>query len=181
MAENDLVNRLVTDKPPEKVTELSERLATDASLLEKFVARPSAVLKDYGISSPSDIKLGDREKAMIRMFSDPQVIDYYNSGKIDLLRQHIIDKYREIVVTNPGDLRAVAVADFDVAIEVEAVAVAIAVVAVIVAGAAERFSKLATIEAEAGILSAKVAALEARINLVEKLDAKVSRLEQRMR
>ena len=181
MHDSDLIRKLVSDNPPEKVRNLSERLASDPSLLEKFVDKPSAVLKDHGLAVSGDIKLGDREKAMIRMFSDPRVLEVYNSGKIDDLRAHITDKYREIVITNPGDTHAVAVADFDVAIEVEVVAVAVAVAAIVVAGAADRFSKLATIEAEAGILSAKVAALEARVNLVDKLDAKVTRLEQRIR
>ena len=181
MADNDLMNKLVTDAPSAKLKNLSERLASDPRLLAKLVDDPAAAFKDFGITAGADVKLGNREKAMIKMFSDPDVIDLYNAGKIDRLREHILDKYREIAIVNPGDLRSVAVADFDVAIEVEAVAVAVAVVAVVVAGAMEKASRFAILEADNGILSAKIAALEARINMIDKLEAKVNRLEGRIR
>lgn len=183
MADKELIRKLVTDRPPEKVRDLAESLSKDPRLLKKFVDSPSSVLKEFGVEADPDIKLGDREKSMIRMFSDRGVIDLYSSGQIDKLREYIIAEFPEITIGRPGDLRAVAVADFDVAIEVEVVAVAVAVAAVVVAGVVQldAMSRYATLEAETGLMNAKIAALEARINMVERLEAKINRMEARMR
>jgi hypothetical protein len=181
MPNSDLLRKLVSDTPSDKIKQLSDGLSSDPRLLAKFIDDPTGVLKEHGLETQGEVKLGNREKAMIRLFSDPEIIDLYNAGKIDKLRDVITNRYKEVTVVNPGDLRASAVADFDVAIEAEVVAVAVAVVAGVVAGVVGKESRFSIIEAENGILAAKVAALEARINLVDKLDAKISRLEQRLR
>jgi hypothetical protein len=175
------LRKIVSDTPSDKIKQLSDGLSNDPRLLAKFIDNPTGVLKEHGLETQGEVKLGNREKAMIRLFSDPEIIELYNAGKIDKLREVITDRYREVAVVNPGDMQSIAVADFDVAIEAEVVAVAIAVVAVVVAGAVSRESRFSIIEAENGILAAKVAALEARINLVDKLDAKITRIEKRLR
>ena len=170
----------LTDAGNEKMTTFATQLSTDAAFRKKFLDNPAETLNSLGISMDNPIALDARQKAMIELFSDPKLSDLYNSGDINNLRVHIADRYRELLGSDIGTLAGSAVADFDVAIEVEAVAVAVVAVAAIAAGILNPSVRYREEEVRNGVLTARIAALEARIAVMDRLEAKVKLLEGRI-
>ena len=150
-----------------ELEQLTVRLATDPGFREKLNAQPSQALADFGIKIPASAKLNARDQLLIRMIGDSRISDLYKSGRIEELQKYLVDTYGKI--KDPSGPVESAVADFDVVIEVEAVAVAVVAAAAIAIAAvlidpSERFR---TIEEMTGVQNARIAALEARMRMIE--------------
>jgi hypothetical protein len=147
--------------------QLTKRIATDQQFRDRLAKQPSQTLADFGIKIPSGAKFGERDQLLVRMIGDERIGDMYRAGRIEELQKYLVDNYGKI--RNPSGPVESAVADFDVVIEVEAVAVAIVAVAAIAIAAvivdpAERFRAM---EEMTGVQNARIAALEARIRMLE--------------
>jgi hypothetical protein len=114
-----------------RMTAISARLLGDAEFREEFVRSPNEALGRIGIEVTGDIKLSDRDRAILQMIGDNRVIELYQNGRFSELQRHISDTYS---VLHPGQVAGDVAADFDVLVEAEAVAVAVVAIAAIVVG-----------------------------------------------
>ena len=177
----DLIAKLVTDPPPAGMHRLEANLAADAALRERFLTRPGEVLEAYGVRTATKIELGDRERALIRVFLDPEVTRLYAAGKLDRLREHIIARHPEVGLARPTDLAsAIAFVDVDVAVVAEATAVAVAVVAIAVTGAFADRRRIPSAEAVMADLKARLDVLEGRAGRLAVLENRLAALEARI-
>lgn len=177
----DLFPKLMTEASADKMKALATQLGSDAAVRKKFLDNPGAALKGLGITVDPNVKLDARQRAMIELFADPKLAQYYNSGDINSLRLHVAETYKNLLGSEIGSIAGFAVADFDVAIEVEAVAVAVVAVAAVAVGAVQPAERLREFEMQAGLMNAKIAALEARVTVMDRLEAKLTALEKRVR
>lgn len=147
--------------------QLTVRLATDEEFRNRLIKQPSQTLADFGIKIPGSAKLSERDQLLVRMVGDERVNELYRAGRIEELQKYLVDNYGKI--KNPSGPVESAVADFDVVIEVEAVAVAVVAVAAIAIAAVivDQSERFRSIEEMAGVQNARLAALEARVRLME--------------
>ena len=147
------------------VVALASKLTGDAGFRANFLADPTNALKQAGFPIDTAIKLTDRDKLVLRLIGDKSVESLYKSGNIADLQKYIQANYAGLAVG--GATRADAAADFDVVIETEVVAVAeIAAVAIAVADlVASQVNQV--VDPAAAISGARIAALEARVQMLE--------------
>jgi hypothetical protein len=174
---------LFTDpKLQNNMASLASKLVTDPAFLNLFTASPNAALQSVGIPVAGEIKLSDRDKLVLKLIADRTIATLYKTGDIAGLRQYITANYAGLAVG--GVAKADVAADFDVAIETDVVAVAeVAAVAVAVADMvpnqvlqgeqqfgiqAAQVQGTAQLEQLNAVLNARVAALEARVQMLEK-------------
>ena len=146
------------------IASLISKLVDDPKSLEAFSADPTTTLRQAGIPVEGRLTLTDRDKLLLKLIGDKSVVTLYTTGDIAGLRQYISANYSGLTV--PGVQRADVAADFDVLIEAEAVAVGVVAVAAAAVASAVEGGLAGEIES-AGVLNARIAALEARLQIVE--------------
>ena len=162
----DQVKLLTSQQSHANLQTLTSKLVSDTNFRASFLENPTAALKAVGISPSTPIQLNQRDKLLLKLATDSQIVSLYQSGNIAGLRQYIAANYAGLAV--PGVTKADAAADFDVVIETEVVAVAeIAAVAIAVASAVANPAVEASQIAQIGVLNARIAALEARTAMLE--------------
>lgn len=149
----------------QSVAALATKLTSDHGFRESFLANPTEALKQAGIPIDATIKLTDRDKLVLKLIGDKSVETLYKSGNISDLQKYITTNYAGLAVG--GATRADAAADFDVVIETEVVAVAeIAAVAIAVADLVQQgISQV--VDPASAVATARIAALEARVQMLE--------------
>lgn len=176
-----ILRDVLTNAKSDQLRRLSVELSSNKALRDKLLEHPESVLKDAGIELDKEVRLGERERALIQLFLDPQIGELYTSGKIEELREHIIRRHTDLVGTDIVNVAGSAVADFDVAIEAEVVAVAVVAVAAVAIGAVDPAARIRILEADAGVLNARLAALEGRLKTLDLIETKINALESRIR
>jgi hypothetical protein len=121
--------------------QLTKRIATDQQFRDRLAKQPSQTLADFGIKIPSGAKFGERDQLLVRMIGDERIGDMYRAGRIEELQKYLVDNYGKI--KNPSG-------------PVESAAV--------IVDPAERFRAM---EEMTGVQNARIAALEARIRMLE--------------
>lgn len=147
--------------------QLTARLAADPHFREALAKQPGKTLAEFGIKIPGSAKMSERDQAIVQMIGDARIPELYKSGQIEELSKYLVEQYGKI--KNPGGPVESAVADFDVVIEVEAVAVAVVAVAAVAVAAVvvDQMERFRGIEEMSGVQNARIAALEARIRMME--------------
>lgn len=177
MRQRELLREFVTAPPPVGLARLRDDIAADRRVLDRFCDHPGTVLRTYGVDADQTIALGDREKAIIRLFFDPQVVELHSRGELDRLREYILAHHPEVGIANPTDLAgAFAYVDVDVAIIAEAVAVAVAVTAIAVTGS---FKSGSTVGKAIEPLAARISVLESRLASLSRLEVRLAELDRR--
>jgi putative modified peptide len=149
----------------QNTTALSSKLISDHTFREAFIADPNSALRQIGIPLQHPVALTERDKLVLRLIGDQSVETLYKSGDIARLREYLTANYGGLVVA--GVNKADVAADFDVLIEAEVVAIGVvAVVAAAVASVIAQPGLEAQVESSA-VANARIAALEARLQLVE--------------
>ena len=175
MRQRELLREFVTATPPVGLTRL-RTTSQPIAVLDSFCDHPGTVLRTYGVDADQTIALGDREKAIIRLFFDPPWPSFI-AAELDRLREYILAHHPEVGIANPTDLAgAFAYVDVDVAIIAEAVAVAVAVTAIAVTGS---FRSGSTVSNAIKPLAARISVLESRLASLSRLEVRLAELERR--
>jgi hypothetical protein len=143
----------------EAVAAVAREVTTDPEQREEFLADPAAFLRRAGAEIPGDIQLTDRDRDIIRIVTDPEMVAIYQSGDVERLREHLRANYPTLV-PDPTKV-AWTVADFEVAVEAVVVAVGVAFVPV---APVYKVSEVARLEA---VVNARLAGQEARLRALE--------------
>ncbi|MBK3662544.1 hypothetical protein JJE66_14970 [Bradyrhizobium diazoefficiens] len=175
------LTRLMNPSSNQNIKDFSAKLASDPEFRRSFLENPSEALARIGLKTNGKVQLGPQERALIEIFADPKITDLYLTGDVDALRNHIVDRYRQVAGVSIDEVAGWAVSDFHVAIEAEAVAVAIVAAAATAIGVMEAPGRLRQLEAENGVLNARLTALEARLKMTEDLENRIRSIESRMR
>jgi hypothetical protein len=137
----------------------SRRIMSDEKQREEFLKDPSAYLERAGIVSGRAVNLSERDKEIVKMVADPEVLAIYKSGDVARLSGYLRATYQGLV--NDPIRPAWTIADFEVAIEAVAVAIGVAVFDVRMM---DDYSEAARIEA---VLNRRIDALEGALQALQ--------------
>lgn len=151
-----------------QVNAFSQQLLKDSCVRERFLEAPTEVLREHGIYVEEEIKLTDRDRALLTLVGDQRIGHMYASNDFVHLENYVLETYPSLV-PDKGDPATSVAADFDVLIEVEAVAVAIVAVAAFAFGVVDKVNQVSFAQATRieTALNARITALEARLSAVE--------------
>lgn len=172
MSDIEQLRAISTRKNAAPLRTLSERLVRDQEFRAQFTREPTAALREAGVEIAADVELGPRDRLLLEMIADEEIVRLYNADRLDDLHVLVRDKYADLI--DPGGLVSVTDVDFDVIAIAEVVVVAVVAVAAIAVAAVvadrpgelvnERLRRLETLnDARIRVLEAKIDVLESRL------------------